>query len=109
MFGVILWKDPVENQALIWCEDHGELAYFDGNHPGAGQIEPISAGDLVQFELKIGARRFARKPRRVAENSYPFLAARLTQAAKTTQARQNRKPANIPAGFGPRLRVVNGD
>ena len=32
MLGVVLWSDSSENNAVIWCEDHGDLAYFDGTH-----------------------------------------------------------------------------
>ena len=35
MFGVVLWADPVDRKAVIWCEDHGDLAYFKGSlHEG---------------------------------------------------------------------------
>ena len=29
MYGVILWSDQTAQRAVIWCEDHGKLAYFN--------------------------------------------------------------------------------
>ena len=29
MYGVILWSDQKAQRAVIWCEDHGKLAYFN--------------------------------------------------------------------------------
>ncbi len=28
MYGVILWSDQEAQRAVIWCEDHGKLAYL---------------------------------------------------------------------------------
>ncbi len=55
MFGVILWSDPVKGSAVIWCEDQGDLAYFDPSYKQAVGATPIvpkryQSGDLVQFE-----------------------------------------------------------
>ena len=27
MYGIVLWSDRSERQAVIWCEDQGDLAY----------------------------------------------------------------------------------
>ena len=29
MYGVVLWIDKNAQKAVIWCEDHGNLAYFN--------------------------------------------------------------------------------
>jgi len=28
MYGVIIWIEEKSGNALIWCDDHGQLAYF---------------------------------------------------------------------------------
>lgn len=66
MFGVVLWSDRREKKAVIWCEDHGDLAFYrqtDENGP-----EALDAGDWVQFDMTTDSNlRFAHNPRLVAE------------------------------------------
>jgi len=82
MFGVVLWSDVEDRRAVIWCADHGDLAYYC-----AGEGEPcpdvaLDAGDLVQFDLSGESQlRRARNPRVVAEEQYPGIATRLRAAA----------------------------
>lgn len=52
MFGVILWVNSTDRKAVIWCEDEGDLAYFED------EIQPIEAekgffdaGDYVEFDV----------------------------------------------------------
>lgn len=28
MIGVIIWSDPIERKAIVWCEDQGDLAFL---------------------------------------------------------------------------------
>ena len=28
MMGVIIWSDAVARKAVVWCDDHGELAFL---------------------------------------------------------------------------------
>ncbi len=52
MFGVILWSDAAAGQAVIWCEDSGNLAYYQA--PGRlrhSQCDFFDAGDYVEFEV----------------------------------------------------------
>lgn len=81
MFGVVLWADPVDRKAVIWCEDHGDLAYFKGSlHEG--DFPEIDSGDLVQFELqRERSVRLALNPRLVAEGQFPSLADSLYKPA----------------------------
>lgn len=37
MYGVILWSDEITQKAVIWCEDHGRLAYFN---PAVDEDDP---------------------------------------------------------------------
>lgn len=75
MLGVVLWSDTDDNKAVIWCEDHGNLAFFSGgNHPSIDVFD-FDTGDLIQFELSEKQHmRFAHNPKRVTQNQYPGLA-----------------------------------
>jgi hypothetical protein len=81
MFGVVLWADPVDRKAVIWCEDYGDLAYFKGSlHEG--DFPEIDSGDLVQFELRRERSvRLVLNPRLVAEGQFPSLADSLYKPA----------------------------
>ena len=52
MYGVVLWADKSDSKAVIWCEDHGSLAYYSEAdqdlHHGMG----VDAGDLIMFDLR---------------------------------------------------------
>ncbi len=70
MFGVIIWSDPEVKNAVIWCEDQGDLAYFQAS------TEPMpmgcafpDAGDYVAFDVEL------RNDMRVVRNPRPVLAA----------------------------------
>ena len=47
MIGVILWSSPAKEKAVIWCEDHGSLAYLQGRDNLAFACDWPDAGDLV--------------------------------------------------------------
>ena len=75
MLGVVLWSDIDDNKAVIWCEDHGNLAFFNGGAHPSLDVFDFDAGDLVQFELTEEQHmRFARNPKRVSQSQYPSLA-----------------------------------
>lgn len=75
MIGVVLWSDIDDNKAVIWCEDHGNLAFFNGGSHPSLDVFDFDAGDLVQFELTEEQHmRFARNPKRVSQSQYPSLA-----------------------------------
>lgn len=51
MIGVVLWSHPQERKAVIWCEDHGELAFYNCD-ASSGCKEPVlDAGDLIAFDV----------------------------------------------------------
>ncbi len=60
MFGVVLWCSHAERKAVIWCEDHGDLAFYiaEGDAAHDALLE-FDAGDLVQFDL--AQERFMRR------------------------------------------------
>ncbi|OWU83508.1 hypothetical protein ATO6_18290 [Oceanicola sp. 22II-s10i] len=75
MFGVVLWSDRRDDRAVIWCEDHGDLAYFNAREDALDATPELDPGDLVQFDVtETGRLRRARNPRLVAEDQYPTLA-----------------------------------
>lgn len=66
MFGVVLWSDVDERKAVIWCEDHGDLAFY--TQADCGSRVAFDPGDWVQFDLTLERNmRFAENPRLVAE------------------------------------------
>lgn len=69
MLGVVIWTDVAENKAIIWCEDHGELAFL-GEHPLKGTTAlRFDQGDLIQFDLTEHRNlRLARNARKVAQH-----------------------------------------
>lgn len=79
MFGVVLWSDTKVNKAVIWCEDHGDLAYFSGtqdacDNRGDDSLFGLDAGDLVHFDLREGEQlRHARNPRRLEQGQHAAL------------------------------------
>lgn len=51
MFGVVLWSDRNDRKAVFWCEDQGDLAFFDGAiHECEGVFD---AGDMVHFDVSL--------------------------------------------------------
>ncbi|QIE44758.1 hypothetical protein G5B38_04010 [Pseudohalocynthiibacter aestuariivivens] len=81
MHGVVLWSDQAQDRAVIWCEDHGDLAFYRGQGSDAGAASRIKAGDMVAFDLcEGGEMRLARAPSLVAQESHPTLSRALMQA-----------------------------
>ncbi|MCV2446116.1 hypothetical protein [Paracoccus sp. DMF] len=52
MIGVILWSSPAKEKAVIWCEDHGALAYLQGQESLVFPGDWPEAGDLVELEIE---------------------------------------------------------
>src|SRR6056297_3859046 len=85
MYGVVLWSDRDQDHAVIWCEDHGDLAFYRGGGTSAIEGDPIDPGDLVQFEVSEDREmRRAIRPRLVAEDTHPTLATDLKRAVRGT-------------------------
>ena len=81
MLGVVLWSDSTENKAVIWCEDHGELAYFNGECGTVLEGTGLDAGDLVQFDMELKSElRLARHMRCVEQGAYAGLHEGLVRA-----------------------------
>ncbi len=53
MMGVVLWSDLDDQKAVFWCEDHGDLAYYDASAEGETCSDLLNAGDMVRFDMKL--------------------------------------------------------
>ncbi|WP_299207106.1 hypothetical protein [uncultured Tateyamaria sp.] len=62
MIGVILWSDPTTEKAVIWCEDHGDLAFLSRDDCDSLPEAFFDVGDMVEFDAF--AERNLRKVRR---------------------------------------------
>ncbi len=47
MYGVVLWLDKKAQKAVIWCEDHGDVAIADGAQCKSEIFDTGDTGDLV--------------------------------------------------------------
>ena len=73
MFGVILWSDPNKEKAVIWCEDHGQLAFYN-DHSEAVLPYAYDVGDMVQFNVtQTDGLRYATQLALVSVQEYPNL------------------------------------
>lgn len=72
MFGVVLWSDTTDRKAVIWCEDHGDLAFYRQTEKAQGIS--LDVGDWVQFDLVTERnQRMACNPRLVDQGASPGL------------------------------------
>lgn len=53
MIGVIVWSSAAKAKAVIWCEDHGALAYLHGLENVSGADGWPQAGDMVILETEL--------------------------------------------------------
>lgn len=98
MLGVVLWSDNCDNKAVIWCEDQGDLAYFNGGEGAPLGDADLDAGDLVSFELQQERHlRYAKNPQRIAQGAYNGLADSLQDTATPAQPKKLRSPLPRPA------------
>ena len=47
MLGIILWSSAETREAVVWCEDHGPLAYLSTESPVRKLVPWPTAGDVV--------------------------------------------------------------
>ena len=77
MIGVVVWSDRSKNRAVIWCEDHGDLAFYRTDSRNA---PPLRDGDYVTFEVESdGQLRHARDLVLLEEETHPALASFLAE------------------------------
>lgn len=86
MYGVVLWRDLQKKCAVIWCEDHRNLAYFREDVGAAEPSLTFGPGDLVEFEVREeNDMRLALAPSVVAERHYPNLPEELMRATPPSE------------------------
>jgi len=109
MYGVVLWSDQKDRKAVIWCEDHGDLAYYSAREESVFDGPPLDTGDFVQFQLSEGSEmRMAMAPRLVAQSQYHGLAESLkdglsdAQQSKNSTMPQHARSGDNVIAFAPR-------
>ncbi len=96
MYGVVLWTDAAEKKAVIWCEDHGNLAFYSGTEQSAVEGLCLDAGDLIQFDMNEESDlRRARNPQLVGQSHFPEIAQRLRPQTPQRRAAADRRGANV--------------
>ena len=81
MIGVILWSNKDRSRAVIWCEDHKDLAFYQADAADPAHLR-FGTGDLVRFDLSCSdATRIVERPELLSEHEAPFLAAALKAAS----------------------------
>lgn len=107
MLGVVLWSDTHERNAVIWCEDHGDLAFY--RSAADGKAPDLDAGDLVQFELRLHQhRRQAHNPRLIAEGVYARLADQLHGVRSEAAVQGKSAPAGEETGQADVIPIGHG-
>ena len=101
MNGVIIWSEHVSKRAIIWCEDHGRLAFFKAEDTLQGELSrknevfAYENGDMVSFTVDEQADlRLARDLKWVSRQKYPHLAEQL-KAGSSSVAAVARPSGNI--------------
>lgn len=87
MCGVVLWSNPDDQKAVVWCEDQGNLAYYVEPETGTKSGVALDAGDLIEFELRED-RQFRRvtNPILLVQDHAPELAQQLGSCANSDAA-----------------------
>ena len=74
MLGVVLWSDAKDGKAVFWCEDQGDLAYYENADDLTKGIPVFDPGDMVQFDVSVAQRlRRASNAKLVQEQAYTGL------------------------------------
>ncbi|GGH19957.1 hypothetical protein SAMN05444007_101313 [Cribrihabitans marinus] len=92
MNGVVLWSDPAAGKAVVWCEDQGDLAYYQ---TGSGEeAVALDVGDWIIFDLETRRQqRLVRNPRRVGQGGSRELQGLLQDAAQDADAPADQQAA----------------
>ncbi|MBE9638134.1 hypothetical protein [Salipiger mangrovisoli] len=94
MVGVVLWADQMDQKAVIWCEDHGELAYWHDPEPSVHGGDVLEVGDLVQFDMAgSDSLRLAMNPQRLESNQFFGLVQSLHAAGDAAELARGLRPA----------------
>lgn len=81
MIGVVIWSDHSDRKAVFWCEDQGDLAFYECGAGEEAAFANFDAGDMVQFDVANEKRlRRARNPKLVCGNACAHLPASLRES-----------------------------
>ena len=106
MYGVVLLSDQDEQKAVIWCEDHGDLAFYGGCASSVFDGPVLDAGDLVHFQVLEGnTMRLARNPELISEQHAPAIAERLKAAIEPASKKPS--PSMLPSSEALKVTVSN--
>lgn len=93
MCGVVLWSSDDDGRAVIWCEDHGNLAFYSGQTADMHEGPSLDAGDLIEFDLEDRhEHRRASNPKLLVEDHSPRIAVGLRNSAQAAAARPAHRP-----------------
>lgn len=53
MDGIVIWSDPAEHKAVIWCSDHADLVYASGADAMLGSFTMPDPGTMVSFRTRM--------------------------------------------------------
>lgn len=97
MYGVVLWSDKKRNRAVIWCEDHRNLAFYK-DEENLSEASLFVPGDLVEFDLQeVDDMRLAVDPCIVSKHEFPSLPGDL-KTAKANLRRNKIAPPKVSSG-----------
>ncbi|KAA2316788.1 hypothetical protein DL237_01735 [Pseudooceanicola sediminis] len=98
MFGIVLWSAADDSKAVVWCEDHGDLAFLHAKSDSkANSLIGLEQGDLLQFDVaEQGDMRLVQNARLVAENHCPSLANRLKESDAISKAASEKPHSGTP-------------
>lgn len=102
MIGIVLWSDPADRKAVFWCEDQGDLAYFEDLDLADAAQDFFYAGDMVQFEVSSELRlRKAHDPKLLYEQTCSDLPDALRRNAAIAQPQDNLAESATVIPFAP--------
>lgn len=82
MMGLVLWADAKDSKAVFWCEDHGDLAYYDATLDGTAGGGALRAGDMVHFDVTLeDSVRRAHRPKLLGQRVTADLPSRVLESA----------------------------
>ncbi len=83
MYGVVLWSDPQKRQAVVWCSDHGDLAYVQSRDcmDAEGDLPKAGTSCVIEFHNQNGLR-VCKKLTPMTEEALPDLPNILHNEAK---------------------------
>lgn len=108
MIGIILWCDPSDQKAVIWCEDQGDLAYLSGRDRVDVPDPFFEVGDVIAFDVQtLRNMRLALNPTRVEQKN---AGTSLSDGLRSLPVMENRGVSNtakvIPFRVDHRRRVA---